>query len=338
MDIHLKAFEDLGAERIQSHGDVVLRAARLRPGKVRLRFPSVGATQNIMMAAAALPGKTTLLNAAREPEMEDLGISWPAWARRSKGRTPRGNHRLAAPAWDAPPGDPGPAGSRNFSAGLRRGGGSLRVKDARPEHLKALLDKMRAAGIKIREERGAVVVTAAKRLKAVSIVTAPHPGFPTDLQPQWMTLMCLARGRSRISEKVFENRFLHAAELARMGARISVSGSDAVVEGVGRLAGAPGHGLRHPGRSGPAHRGLGRRGTLGGLPGLSHRPGPRPYRGQAPRGGRPNPAGPPVTAAVMANSSSDLLARLDARQETRWEFGLERMRSHLQALGNPRRP
>ncbi len=241
VDIHLKAFEDLGAERIQSHGDVVLRAADLRPGKVRLRFPSVGATQNIMMAAAALPGKTVLLNAAREPEMEDLGDFLTGLGAKVKGAGSSrveitGSTRLHGARHRVIP-DRLEAGT--FLLACAAAGGTLRVKDAIPGHLGALLAKMKAAGIKVRQERGALVVTAAKRLKAVSIVTAPHPGFPTDLQPQWMTLMCLAKGRSRISEKVFENRFLHAAELARMGARITVSGSDAVVEGVGRLAGAP---------------------------------------------------------------------------------------------------
>lgn len=241
VDIHLKAFEDLGAQRVQSHGDVVLQAARLRPGTVRLRFPSVGATQNVMMAAAALPGRTILLNAAREPEMEDLGDFLSGMGARVKGAgTSRveitGKARLRGTRHRVIP-DRLEAGT--FILACAAAGGRLRVQGARADHLKALLAKLRAAGVKVFPEAGGLAVMAPKRLKAVSIVTAPHPGFPTDLQPQWMALMCLARGRSLIHETVFENRFLHAAELGRMGARIAVSGSEAAIEGGGSLTGAP---------------------------------------------------------------------------------------------------
>lgn len=241
VDIHLKAFEDLGAERVQSHGDVVLKAAALQAGTVRLRFPSVGATQNVMMAAACLPGRTVILNAAREPEMEDLGDFLAGLGAGVKGAgTPRmeitGASRLHGTRHRVIP-DRLEAGT--FILACAAAGGRLRVLGARPDHLKALLTKLRAAGVKVLSQAGGLLVIAPKRLKAVSIATAPHPGFPTDLQPQWMALMCLARGRSRIHETVFENRFLHAAELGRMGARISVSGPEATVEGGGSLNGAP---------------------------------------------------------------------------------------------------
>jgi UDP-N-acetylglucosamine 1-carboxyvinyltransferase len=240
IDIHLRGFEDLGARRTLDQGDIILDSP-LRPGSVRFKFPSVGATQNLMMAAAALPGATVIRNAAREPEIEDLARFLVAMGARVRGagtgtievrgvRSLRGVKHVVIP-------DRIEAGTLMLAAAATQG--KLRLMGSEPAHLRSLISKMRSAGAVVREGKGSISVSMKGRPKPVSLVTSPHPGFPTDLQAPWLAWMCLAHGRSRVRETVFENRFLHAAELARMGGRVMLSGDTATIEGVPGLSGAP---------------------------------------------------------------------------------------------------
>ncbi|HVE14298.1 MAG TPA: UDP-N-acetylglucosamine 1-carboxyvinyltransferase [Elusimicrobiota bacterium] len=240
IDIHLKAFVDLGASCRTDKGDVVLTAKTLRPGKVRFKFPSVGATENLMIAAAALSGRTVIENAAREPEIEDLANFLTAMGARVRGA---GTARVEVL------GRPGLRGVRHrvipdrietgtYLLACAAAGGKIFLEDAVPHDLEALLRGLERAGAKVRREAGGIGLAAPKRLKPVSIVTAPHPGFPTDLQAPWMACMTLASGNTHVREEVFERRFLHAAELARLGALISVDGDAATVSGVSELQGA----------------------------------------------------------------------------------------------------
>ncbi|MBI5630788.1 MAG: UDP-N-acetylglucosamine 1-carboxyvinyltransferase [Elusimicrobia bacterium] len=241
IDIHLKGFAALGACQSMEHGDIQLSAKALKPRKVRLRFPSVGATENLMMAAAGVSGGITIENAACEPEIEDLGVFLGRMGARVSGTgTARvvveGAPRLQGCRHRVIP-DRIETGTFLMAAAATRG--RLFLEGARAGDLKALVAKLRLAGAAVEASEAGIEISMSRRPRAVSARTAPHPGFPTDLQAPWMSLMCLAQGRSRVTETVFENRFLHAAELSRMGARVAVKGRTAVVEGVELLHGAP---------------------------------------------------------------------------------------------------
>lgn len=243
IDIHLKGFERMGARVSHQAGDLVVESRRLRARKVRLRFPSVGATENLLMAAARTPGMTVLSNCAREPEIADLadflgkmgaGVSGAGGSRiEVEGRRSlRGAvHRVI----------PDRLETGTFLLFCAAAGGRVRLERVQPLHVRALLARLKAAGARVRV-RGAAIEMAwppGRRPKPVGIRTEPYPGFPTDLQAPWMALMCRAAGRAVIREDIFERRFLHAAELARMGGHISVDGRTASVQGVPALHGAP---------------------------------------------------------------------------------------------------
>lgn len=241
IDIHLKGFEAMGARRIADQGDIIMSAARLTAGPLRLRFPSVGATENLMMAAAATPGRTVIKNAAREPEIEDLGAFLSKLGAKVSGAgsstvTVEGRAKLRG-ARHKVIADRIEAGTFLIATAATRG--KVRLAGAEAGHLGAVLAALRKAGARIRSGRGWIEIAMDGRPRAVAVKTAPYPGFPTDLQAPWMALMTLATGFTKVSETVFENRFMHAAELGRMGAQIAVSGSAAVVAGVERLSGAP---------------------------------------------------------------------------------------------------
>ncbi|MBI3552594.1 MAG: UDP-N-acetylglucosamine 1-carboxyvinyltransferase [Elusimicrobia bacterium] len=241
IDIHLKGFAALGAREIADSGDIILSAPRLRAGRVRFKFPSVGATEHLMMAAAAVPGATVIENAAREPEIEDLAVFLGRLGAKVRGAGTarievRGERTLHGAVHAVIP-DRIETGTFMLAAAAATG--RLTLLGAEPRHLKAVTAKMRAAGAKIDESAGSMTVSMSGRPRPVAIATAPHPGFPTDLQAPWLAWMCRASGRSRVTETVFENRFLHAAELRRMGAHIAVTGSEALVSGIERLSGAP---------------------------------------------------------------------------------------------------
>lgn len=241
IDIHLKGFEAMGARRIADQGDIIMSAPKLNPVTIKLRFPSVGATQNLMMAAAATEGKTIIKNAAREPEMEDLGTFLQSLGATVHGAgtavvTVIGKTKLHGARHRVIP-DRIEAGTFLLACAAARGKVKLLGADA--SHLTAVLSALKRAGARIKTGKTWIEISMERRPKAVTIVTKPHPGFPTDLQAPWMSLMTLCTGFAKVTETVFENRFLHAAELGRMGAQIAVSGRTAVVAGQERLSGAP---------------------------------------------------------------------------------------------------
>ena len=241
IDIHLKGFEAMGARRIADQGDIIMSAPKLNPVTIKLRFPSVGATQNLMMAAAATVGKTTIKNAAREPEMEDLGLFLQRLGAKVVGAgtatvTVEGRAKLHGTRHRVIP-DRIEAGTFLLACAAARG--RVKLLGAEASHLTAVISALKKAGAKLRAGKGWIEISMDRRPKAVSVVTKPHPGFPTDLQAPWMSLMTICTGFAKVTETVFENRFLHAAELGRMGAQIAVSGRTAVVAGQERLSGAP---------------------------------------------------------------------------------------------------
>jgi UDP-N-acetylglucosamine 1-carboxyvinyltransferase len=241
VDLHLAGLRKMGARLAISEGYVEAEAERLRGAKIVLDFPSVGATQQLMMAAALADGTTVIENAAREAEnvclaaaLRRMGV--PLEGAGTSEITIEGRPELGGAEVAVIP-DRIEAGSYMVAAALT--GGDVRVVGARADHLEAFLAKLRQAGVTVVEGESGVRVTANGALAAVDVKTMPYPGFPTDLQAQFMTLMTRADGTSTITETIFENRFLHAQELVRMGADIRVDGNRAVVRGTGTLSGAP---------------------------------------------------------------------------------------------------
>lgn len=241
VDQHLKGLEALGATINLSRGYIVAECKRLRGGEVVFDMPTVTGTENLMMAAALAKGRTTLVNCAREPEVEELGRVLNKMGAQVNGAGTDVIHIEGRDELD--PFDHAIISDRieagTYMVAAAAAGGDVLIENAPLEDLEAVVAKLRAAGVEVSREGNAVrVARGDKRLKAVDITTAPHPGFPTDMQAQFMVLMCLAEGTSRISEKIFENRFMHVPELARMGAEIDVDGHTAHVHGGRPLSGA----------------------------------------------------------------------------------------------------
>jgi len=241
VDLHLQGLEKLGARLRIVEGYVDAEADRLRGAKILLDFPSVGATQQLMMAAALAEGTTVIENAAREPEnvclalaLERMGVTIQGAG--SSEVVIEGRPELSGAEHTVIP-DRIEAGTYMVAAGIT--GGAVNVVGARADHLDAFIAKLRESGLHVTERESGVRVEANGQLKAVDLKTMPYPGFPTDLQAQFMALMTQADGTSTISETVFENRFLHTQELARMGAQIHIEGSVAAVRGPVELSGAP---------------------------------------------------------------------------------------------------
>lgn len=240
INFHLKAFEKMGA-RISVHEGYITAVGRLRGGRVKLPFPSVGATENVLMAATLARGRTTIENAAREPEISDLANLLTGMGASIVGAgTPRivvdGSPRLHGVHHRVIP-DRIEAGTFLVAAAITRG--RVRLTGVEPAHLKAVLDALRRAGMGLTVDRDGVEAKWVRPLTPVSVKTRVYPGFPTDMQAQWTALMAVTPGRSVIEEDIFENRFLHAQELLRMSARVDIRGSRAHVEGVKRLSGCP---------------------------------------------------------------------------------------------------
>jgi len=241
VNLHLKGMAALGATIEQAHGYIEARAKRLRGAKIYLDLPSVGATENLLMAATLADGLTIIENAAREPEIEDLAALLNAMGAKIAGAGGdiikiEGVDRLHGAAHRVIP-DRIEAGSFVIASALS--GDEVLIKGARPAHLDALLIKLRDAGLELVTEGDDIRVKKNGRIKSVDVTTLAYPGFPTDLQAQMMVLMSVADGVSVITETIFENRFMHAQELDRMGAQIKLEGNRAVVRGVGELSGAP---------------------------------------------------------------------------------------------------
>jgi UDP-N-acetylglucosamine 1-carboxyvinyltransferase len=241
VDIHLAGLERMGAQIRLTHGYVEAEAKRLRGTRIALDFPSVGATENLMMAATLAEGVTTIANAACEPEIEDLARALTAMGARVDGAgTPEitiaGVRELGGFDHTVIP-DRIEAGTLLMAAAIT--GGDVVVRHARPEHLGAVVAKLEETGAAIEPRADGLAVRGPARPAVADLTTAPYPGFPTDLQAQFMALMSLADGTSVLTETIFENRFMHVQELVRMGADIKVEGRCATVRGVPLLSGAP---------------------------------------------------------------------------------------------------
>lgn len=240
IDIHLKGFEALGVKIEQGHGYIEASAPDgLKGTSIYFDFPSVGATENIMMAASLAEGTTILENAAEEPEIVDLANYLNKMGAKIRGAgtdTIRidGVEKLHGADYTIIP-DRIEAGTYMIAAAMT--GGDVVVENVLPEHQKPLIAKLREAGAVVEEDIDKVRVIGKNPLKAVSIKTLPYPGFPTDMQAQMMAMMVIAEGRSKVTETVFENRFMHVVELNRMGAQISTEGRSAVIDGPCKLTG-----------------------------------------------------------------------------------------------------
>jgi UDP-N-acetylglucosamine 1-carboxyvinyltransferase len=240
IDLHLKGFEALGAEIITGHGFIEARAPQgLTGARIYLDFPSVGATENIMMAASMAKGQTIIENPAEEPEIVDLANMLNHMGANIRGAGTNlirieGVSELKGACHAVIP-DRIEAGTYMVAAAMT--GGDVYVENALIEHLKPVIAKLKEAGVVIEEDINGVRVRGTGMIRSVDIKTLPYPGFPTDMQAQLMALMTIAQGTSIVTETVFENRFMHVDELKRMGASIKIDGRSAVVEGVAKLTG-----------------------------------------------------------------------------------------------------
>ena len=242
VDLHLKALEQMGAEIEITAGYIEARAPGGLKG-ARIIFPqvSVGATENILMAAALARGQSEIMNAAREPEITDLAACLMRMGARIEGI---GTDRLLVEGVASLGAATHPIIADRIEAGTFAcaaaiTGGSLLLQGARFDHLGAVTRTLREAGVDVAEEAGGLRVTRSNGLRGADVMTEPFPGFATDMQAQFMALMCVAEGASMITETIFENRFMHVPELSRMGARINFHGASAIVRGVKKLSGAP---------------------------------------------------------------------------------------------------
>ncbi len=240
VDLHIKGLRQLGAAIRFAGGDVVAEAPRLRGGRVYLDFPSVGATENIMMAAALAEGTTLIENAALEPEVMDLARFINAMGGRINGIGSSLLKIEGVPALHGCTYTPIPdrieAGS--LMVAVAASGGEGIVRNVIPEHSKAVSAKLRESGAEVEEFADAVFIRRRQPILPVYVKTLPYPGFPTDMQAQMMAYLCGCTASSIISETIFENRYLHVPELLRMGADIRLEGRAAIIRGRGKLSGA----------------------------------------------------------------------------------------------------
>jgi UDP-N-acetylglucosamine 1-carboxyvinyltransferase len=240
VDQHLKGLELLGAKIHVEHGYVVAEASRLRGAEIVFDVQTVTGTENLMMAAALAKGRTTLVNAAREPEVEELGRVLNKMGARVDGAGTsivriEGKETLD-PFDHAVIADRIEAGT--FLAAVGAAGGTVTLDDMPTEDLEPVIVKLRQVGVAVERDGTGTVVSRTGPLRAVDVTTAPHPGFPTDMQAQLMALLAIAQGTSVLTETIFENRFMHVPELARMGADIEIRNNAAIVRGVKSLEGA----------------------------------------------------------------------------------------------------
>lgn len=244
VDQHIKGLQAMGAEIVVEHGYMVARLpqgrSRLKGARIATDMVTVTGTENFLMAACLAEGETVLENAAQEPEIPDLAEMLIAMGARIEGH---GTSRIHIQGVDRLHGcrhqvvaDRIEAGT--FLCAVAATGGDVVLHHARADHLEAVIDKLREAGASIESGDGFIRVRSEGRLKAQGFRTTEYPGFPTDMQAQFMVLNCIAQGTSTVTETIFENRFMHVSELMRLGARIQIDGKVAVVEGVERLSGA----------------------------------------------------------------------------------------------------
>ena len=240
IDLHLKGLSAMGADINLEHGYVVASAKKLRGANIFFDISTVTGTENLMMAAVTAEGKTTLNNAAKEPEIVDLANFLSLMGARIKGAgtdtiTITGVKELHSVRYAIMP-DRIEAGTLLTGAAITRG--KVRIKGCNGDHIEAIMEKLLDSGMELEKQGEDLVATGHDNIRGVDIKTMPFPGFPTDMQAQFMALMCLADGWSMIRETIFENRFMHVSELRRMGADIKINGSQALVRGKRNLSGA----------------------------------------------------------------------------------------------------
>lgn len=240
IDLHLKGFSAMGAKITQGHGFVELKCSKLQPSKIYLDFPSVGATENIMSAASLAEGETTIENAATEPEIVDLASFLSKMGVTVSGAGTdtvkiRGKKELKAANHTVIP-DRIEAGTFMTIAAITKS--HLKIKNIIPDHLKPVSAKLCEMGFSVTEHKDSIEIEPCEKIKTADIKTMPYPGFPTDMQSQFMSLMSVADGTSMVVETIFENRFMHVPELLRMGAKIKIDGRTAVIDGIKKLSGA----------------------------------------------------------------------------------------------------
>ncbi|MBE0598628.1 MAG: UDP-N-acetylglucosamine 1-carboxyvinyltransferase [Desulfuromonadales bacterium] len=241
INLHLKGLEAMGAKITLDHGYVEAKAKRLHGARIYFDLPTVGGTENLMMAAALAKGKTVLENAACEPEIVELAQALNKMGGQVSGAgtdtvTIEGVNELRPLEFAVMP-DRIEAGTFMIAAAMTRG--DVRITGAIAAHQDALLSKLREAGAEIVMEEGAIRVRGPRRINPVNLKTRAFPGFPTDMQAQFMAMMTIGNGSSVVTETVFENRFMHVCELQRMGADITIDGRTATIKGVKELLGAP---------------------------------------------------------------------------------------------------
>ena len=242
VDQHIKGLQALGAEIVVEHGYIVAKAARLKGARITTDMVTVTGTENLLMAATLAEGETVLENAAQEPEVADLAEMLIKMGANIEGH---GSSRIRIQGVERLHGltqphrvIPDRIECGTFLCAVAAAGGDVLVKNAQPLHLDALIEKLREAGASVECGADWIRVQASGRPKAVSFRTSEYPAFPTDMQAQLMVVNCIAEGMAKVSETIFENRFMHVNELVRLGAKIEVDGHTALVTGVERLSGA----------------------------------------------------------------------------------------------------
>lgn len=240
IDLHLKGLNALGANITLGHGYVEATVDKLKGAKIYLDFPSVGATENIMMASVLAEGETLIENSAEEPEIVDLANFLNSMGANIIGAGTDtikvlGVKELKGTTHSVIP-DRIEAGTYMIAGAIT--GGDITIENVITEHVKSIIAKLTEAGVKIYEDQNKVRVVTEDPVQAIDVKTLPYPGFPTDLQAPMMALMCMAKGTSIVTETVFENRFMHVSELKRMGANIKIDARSAVIEGTEKLTGA----------------------------------------------------------------------------------------------------
>lgn len=244
VDQHIKGLQAMGADIVVEHGYIIAKTKRLRGARITTDMVTVTGTENLLMAATLADGETVLENAAQEPEIGDLAEMLIAMGAKIEGH---GSSRIRIQGVDRLHGLSGDKAHRivpdrietgTFLCAVAATGGDVVLRRARADHLDAVIDKLREAGVTIESGADWIRVKNSKRPRAVGFRTSEYPAFPTDMQAQFMALNCIAEGPAKVTETIFENRFMHVNELVRLGAKIEVDGHTAVMNGVERLSGA----------------------------------------------------------------------------------------------------
>ena len=240
VDQHIKGLQAMGADIVVEHGYIIAKTKRLKGARITTDMVTVTGTENLLMAATLAEGETVLENAAQEPEIRDLAEMLIAMGAKIEGH---GGSRIRIQGVERLGGVqhrivPDRIETGTFLCAVAATGGDVVLRRARADHLDAVIDKLREAGVTIESGDDWIRVKNSKRPRAVSFRTSEYPAFPTDMQAQFMALNCIAEGSAKVTETIFENRFMHVNELVRLGAKIEVDGHTAVMNGVERLSGA----------------------------------------------------------------------------------------------------